>query len=213
MPKKSRARQGPVGVPKRSGIDRTEREAIMAGFRRRRRRFRRHHRRDASYASDYAMSPSRHRRRRRRLSYRTSHGGRLSYAAPRRDSAYDAGARSWPDDHRGHSKASRLGWRRRKSKRRARRGRRDASYATDYAMASSPRRRRRRRRSTMGYGPSRRLHHSGLGLYSAERRSARRSWPDDFRGHSTASRKGWRRRKHKTRRRSSSRRSSSRRDY
>jgi hypothetical protein len=98
---------------------------------------------------------------RSRLSYRGSRGGHLTYSSPRR---------SWPDDSRGHSKASKLGWRRRKSTRRRRRDPESMyDYDASYASGDPARRHRRRRRA--------------------------RSWPDDSRGHAKASKLGWRRRR------------------
>ncbi len=109
------------------------------------------------------------------------------------------GGRDWPDDRRGHSRASKLGHRRRK-----RRGRRDVSAMTDPSW----------------FGHS--LAHSRASKYGHKRKklraaAARRSrtatgrfmdpaWFDDAAGHSGASKLGWRRKKRKTRRRHDPRR-------
>ena len=134
------------------------------------------------------------------------------YSAGQRDAS--RGARSWPDDYRGHSKASSLGWRRRKRKGgKARgRGRRDATLtpvrARDVSRTSSRARswpddfRGHSRASSLGWKRRKRGRKKARGSsrgrdYERDfaRGSARRSWPDDYRGHSLASAKGWRRRK------------------
>ena len=137
------------------------------------------------------------------------------YSAGQRDAS--RGARSWPDDYRGHSKASSLGWRRRKRKGgKARgRGRRDVSLTPvrdmstrrqarswpddfrGHSRASSLgwKRRKRGRKKARGSSRGRDFERDMNRSRGRASSGGSRSWPDDYRGHSLASTKGWRRRK------------------
>ena len=97
-----------------------------------------------------------------------SRGSSTGNRSSRRRSGSTGGSRSWPDDFAGHSRASRKGWRRKKST---------------------------KKRRSSGRSRSRDEAKRDLSRTSRGRSGVRRSWPDDYAGHSKASKKGWRRKK------------------